>query len=158
MVPNHALYQAKLHPALADAYHACPRLASENFGATCRRGDRSSSSFSKYKHKIYLRLKVVGVTGFEPATSWSQTTRSTKLSYTPCWRMHITHARVSHQKFRRDLSPRRVRPVADQATPRICAEFNMRSSSAHPNFRNRSQATSAQTFKKQCVAYAICLF
>src|SRR5947207_8498545 len=25
----------------------------------------------------------VGVTGFEPATSWSQTTRSTKLSYTP---------------------------------------------------------------------------
>ncbi len=26
---------------------------------------------------------LVGVTGFEPATSWSQTTRSTKLSYTP---------------------------------------------------------------------------
>ncbi len=26
---------------------------------------------------------VVGVTGFEPATSWSQTRRSTKLSYTP---------------------------------------------------------------------------
>ena len=25
----------------------------------------------------------IGVTGFEPATSWSQTTRSTKLSYTP---------------------------------------------------------------------------
>ena len=28
-------------------------------------------------------LLLVGVTGFEPATSWSQTTRSTKLSYTP---------------------------------------------------------------------------
>ncbi len=28
-------------------------------------------------------LRVVGVTGFEPATSWSQTRRSTKLSYTP---------------------------------------------------------------------------
>ena len=27
--------------------------------------------------------EVVGVTGFEPATSWSQTRRSTKLSYTP---------------------------------------------------------------------------
>jgi hypothetical protein len=25
----------------------------------------------------------IGVTGFEPAASWSQTTRSTKLSYTP---------------------------------------------------------------------------
>jgi hypothetical protein len=25
----------------------------------------------------------LGVTGFEPATSWSQTRRSTKLSYTP---------------------------------------------------------------------------
>ena len=29
---------------------------------------------------------MVGVTGFEPATSWSQTRRSTKLSYTP--KMH----------------------------------------------------------------------
>jgi hypothetical protein len=26
---------------------------------------------------------IVGVTGFEPATSWSRTKRSTKLSYTP---------------------------------------------------------------------------
>ena len=25
----------------------------------------------------------IGATGFEPATSWSQTTRSTKLSYAP---------------------------------------------------------------------------
>src|SRR5438876_3901289 len=88
----------------------------------CRRGDRSSSSSSKYGHKTYLRLEVVGVTGFEPATSWSQTTRSTKLSYTPRWRMHITHARVSHPKISArpvvaatalPSSLRRVRPVAD---------------------------------------------
>jgi hypothetical protein len=26
---------------------------------------------------------MVGVTGFEPATSWTRTTRSTSLSYTP---------------------------------------------------------------------------
>ena len=30
-----------------------------------------------------VNLKMVGVAGFEPTTSWSQTTRSTKLSYTP---------------------------------------------------------------------------
>ena len=29
------------------------------------------------------RRPAIGVTGFEPATSWSQTRRSTKLSYTP---------------------------------------------------------------------------
>jgi hypothetical protein len=28
-------------------------------------------------------MKQIGVTGFEPATSWSRTKRSTKLSYTP---------------------------------------------------------------------------
>ena len=32
-------------------------------------------------------LDQVGVTGFEPATSWSQTKRSTKLSYTPVKRL-----------------------------------------------------------------------
>src|SRR4029434_899933 len=31
----------------------------------------------------YPAETVVGATGFEPATSWSQTRRSTKLSYTP---------------------------------------------------------------------------
>ena len=29
----------------------------------------------------------VGVTGFEPATSWSQTRRSTKLSYFPKYKI-----------------------------------------------------------------------
>jgi hypothetical protein len=30
-----------------------------------------------------IEMRDIGVTGFEPATSWSQTRRSTKLSYTP---------------------------------------------------------------------------
>jgi hypothetical protein len=39
----------------------------------------------------------IGVTGFEPATSWSQTTRSTKLSYTPVRRlMNITRCNPAH--------------------------------------------------------------
>src|SRR3954453_19624741 len=32
----------------------------------------------------------IGVTGFEPATSWSQTRRSTKLSYTPSFLDSLT--------------------------------------------------------------------
>src|SRR5437867_7794401 len=36
---------------------------------------------------------LVGVTGFEPATSWSQTRRSTKLSYTPCSARDLTRSR-----------------------------------------------------------------
>src|SRR5260370_5674845 len=35
------------------------------------------------KYEYPLTCAIIGVTGFEPATSWSQTTRSTKLSYTP---------------------------------------------------------------------------
>jgi hypothetical protein len=38
-------------------------------------------------------LRMVGVTGFEPATSWSQTKRSTKLSYTPELRLMLITAR-----------------------------------------------------------------
>ena len=44
------------------------------------------SSCVRIKHTESLAgvgEEVVGVTGFEPATSWSQTRRSTKLSYTP---------------------------------------------------------------------------
>ena len=37
--------------------------------------------------KPYLQ-KMVGKTGFEPATSWSQTKRSTKLSYFPMTRQY----------------------------------------------------------------------
>jgi hypothetical protein len=32
---------------------------------------------------VFGRKEVVGAAGFEPATSWSQTKRSTKLSYAP---------------------------------------------------------------------------
>ena len=32
---------------------------------------------------LYCRFAAIGVTGFEPATSSTRTTRSTKLSYTP---------------------------------------------------------------------------
>ena len=34
-----------------------------------------------------IAIRDIGVTGFEPATSWSQTRRSTKLSYTPATRV-----------------------------------------------------------------------
>ena len=53
-------------------------------------------------------LVYIGVTGFEPAASWSQTRRSTKLSHTP---KHITHrpldlsqAQVRVYRIRKDLS------------------------------------------------------
>jgi hypothetical protein len=32
---------------------------------------------------LYFCFAKIGATGFEPATLWSQTTRSTKLSYAP---------------------------------------------------------------------------
>ena len=54
-----------------------------------RRSQRNDDLFlrsSEHKHETYPGgscCTVVGVTGFEPATSWSQTRRSTKLSYTP---------------------------------------------------------------------------
>ena len=41
----------------------------------------------------------IGVTGFEPATSWSQTTRSTKLSYTPFRVMLIMSSRSAHPEI-----------------------------------------------------------
>ncbi len=51
----------------------------------------------------------IGVTGFEPATSWSQTTRSTKLSYTPplCG-MLITHRCSAHPENWRGLAIKRT--------------------------------------------------
>ena len=39
-----------------------------------------------YTRIIYV--VVIGVTGFEPAASWSQTRRSTKLSHTPQYCLH----------------------------------------------------------------------
>jgi hypothetical protein len=44
---------------------------------------------------------VVGARGFEPPTSWSQTTRSTKLSYAPnSTRFLIMDTRFPHPEIR----------------------------------------------------------
>jgi hypothetical protein len=43
----------------------------------------SPTGFFAPENVTVKHLGFIGVTGFEPATSWSQTTRSTKLSYTP---------------------------------------------------------------------------
>ena len=52
------------------------------------------------------KRRMVGATGFEPATSWSQTTRSTKLSYAP-----ISYSAVAEGQIR--LSDRtRLRRLA----------------------------------------------
>jgi hypothetical protein len=41
--------------------------------------------------------KLIGARGFEPPTSWSQTTRSTKLSYAPDYRwMNIMRGDAAH--------------------------------------------------------------
>jgi hypothetical protein len=45
---------------------------------TCHRGDHSTVVYP-----VPLDPELVGARGFEPPTSWSQTTRSTKLSYAP---------------------------------------------------------------------------
>ena len=44
-------------------------------------GQAAYASF--FTMPAFLPSKVVGVKGFEPSTSWSQTRRSTRLSYTP---------------------------------------------------------------------------
>lgn len=45
------------------------------------------ASLEGWSFTTKLHLQVVGKTGFEPATSWSQTKRSTKLSHFPIrWR------------------------------------------------------------------------
>ena len=43
----------------------------------------TSSAWKAEVIPLYHTRKIVGKTGFEPATSWSQTRRSTKLSYFP---------------------------------------------------------------------------
>jgi hypothetical protein len=53
-------------------------------------------------------LELVGARGFEPPTSWSQTTRSTKLSYAP--KLWIDLSRIASACIRKgapDLSRRR---------------------------------------------------
>ena len=68
------------------------------------------------KHEAAER--VVGVTGFEPATSWSQTRRSTKLSYTPSNGGVFTMlSGQAHAESRRPVEPVR--------TNRFCAIRNL---------------------------------
>ena len=45
--------------------------------------------------KRYQRFFLVGVTGFEPTTSWSRTKRSTKLSHTPIFSAVLNTADLS---------------------------------------------------------------
>ena len=71
-------------------------VAGSGRGASCpRNGDTRAQHMTVRKSKSGLiervETAVVGVTGFEPATSWSQTRRSTKLSYTP----HVARLSIS---------------------------------------------------------------
>ena len=50
---------------------------------------------------------MVGATGFEPATSWSQTKCSTRLSYAPIpWRVNIDASAVPRNDYL-SISPRK---------------------------------------------------
>ena len=65
-------------------------------GIICKTSSGAASSFILNQKNCD---ELVGVTGFEPATSWSQTTRSTKLSYTPlAAHMFIMSRRNTHAK------------------------------------------------------------
>ena len=44
-------------------------------------------------------VRYIGATGFEPATFWSQTRRSTKLSYAPEFCKHLLLNRLQHVPF-----------------------------------------------------------
>lgn len=46
-------------------------------------GQKLAGNNCRVKKALAGGLKKIGATGFEPATSWSQTKRSTKLSYAP---------------------------------------------------------------------------
>src|SRR5439155_25594439 len=64
----------------------------------------------------------LGATGFEPATSWSQTTRSTKLSYAPfCETMLTITNPTSHpensRSQRREMTRHERRMTNDEGSP-----------------------------------------
>ena len=54
-------------------------------------------SESLYFGKTAFADYLIGVTGFEPATSWSQTKRSTKLSYTPNIQWNLINQIFCHE-------------------------------------------------------------
>ena len=60
---------------------------------------------------VLLTIKMVGATGFEPATSWSRTKRSTRLSHAPLIKCHRSRA-LYHPDTRRR--------AAWSGTPRAC--------------------------------------
>jgi hypothetical protein len=99
-------------------------MTSEAITKILARSDVSATGFPALQNiniKHSLRgpsspVTMVGVTGFEPATSWSQTRRSTKLSYTPVINDTAYHASADRAMRKlqrrphvdtRDLSPRR---------------------------------------------------
>ena len=61
-----------------------------------RKAQAKTSRKNTAPNPLHSHLILVGVTGFEPATSWSQTTRSTKLSYTPDAGSFNTWLSLSH--------------------------------------------------------------
>ena len=61
----------------------------------------------KIDQYIYLLCYLVGKTGFEPATPWSQTKYSTKLSYFPVFKQSKNGA----LRLRFQLHPRGVEPL-----------------------------------------------
>ena len=81
-------------------------LAGTNIPSSCL----SASYDIAVEH--HLRMDDVGARGFEPPTSWSQTTRSTKLSYAPNMQRVVYHgfcSRASGERTRlacRDWRPR----------------------------------------------------
>ena len=94
--------------------------------------DQSSANLT-YKMRNGSLLKIseepfnlkVGATGFEPATSWSQTTRSTKLSYAPIYLARSCGSQI------RPSSKTDLRRVAAAWAARL--ELTMPCSSARAN-------------------------
>ena len=74
---------------------SCVRVSAPPAGAAFVRGLARACwldiTVSCFAIPIGCQLRAVGVTGFEPAASWSQTKRSTKLSHTP---VRTTHGRA----------------------------------------------------------------
>ena len=55
------------------------------------RGDCDLDSNKEAVGSFLPTASSIGVTGFEPATSWSQTTRATELRHTPKSRIILSH-------------------------------------------------------------------
>ena len=95
-------------------------VASKPISEMFARTDVAASRFAALENvnvKHALEGSKIGVTGFEPATSWSQTRRSTKLSYTPDAGRDLTPSapirmRNIHVRFEVDRALRRSMGVS----------------------------------------------